>query len=321
MAGALVGAEARSLAEVGRQQRGQVVERRRHHPHRPDGVGLLGGLRVRQPLHPVPVGEVLLGGEHRDLEVLRRLERRRAADHRPGQRARLLLGAAHLDAVERAQVDRRGQVGQQPVHDQQPVQGRGGGRVDLVDDRRLRERPARARAAARTGRSGRAGSCGSEEWCSQTRDRSSASDGRARRRRVLPGQRAALLVGGFAGDLADVGEVAQVLGARPRHLLGALLPLPVDLHDDEARPWRTGTCRRRGSCGRRPRRRRCWRRARSSPGCRASGWRSSARRSRPRAARAAAAPGARSRRWASPAGPAARPEASCSRTAPLPKSR
>ena len=37
----------------------------------------------------------------------------------------------------------------------------------------------------------------------------------------------------------------------PGHLLGALLPLPVQLDDDEARAWRRGTCRPRRSCGRR----------------------------------------------------------------------
>jgi hypothetical protein len=51
---------------------------------------------------------------------------------------------------------------------------------------------------------------------------------------VAPGQGAALLVGGLAGHAAYVAEVAEVLGARPRHLLRALFPLPVDLHDDEA---------------------------------------------------------------------------------------
>ncbi len=54
-----------------------------------------------------------------------------------GQGAGRLLGSADLEPVEGAQVDRRGQVGLQPVDDQQPVQGRGRGRVDLVDRRAL----------------------------------------------------------------------------------------------------------------------------------------------------------------------------------------
>ena len=51
---------------------------------------------------------------------------------------------------------------------------------------------------------------------------------------VVPLQGPALLVGCVARDLADVGEVAEVLGARAGDLLGPLLTLPVDLHDDEA---------------------------------------------------------------------------------------
>ena len=51
---------------------------------------------------------------------------------------------------------------------------------------------------------------------------------------VVPGERPALLVGGLAGDLADVAEVAEVLGAGAGDLLDALLALPVDLDDDEA---------------------------------------------------------------------------------------
>ena len=66
---------------------------------------------------------------------------------------------------------------------------------------------------------------------------------------------------------------------------GALLPLPVDAARRRSRAWRAGTCRRRGQL--RACRPACaahaWRRARSSRGCRASGWRSSARRRRPRA--------------------------------------
>ena len=76
--------------------------------------------------------------------------------------------------------------------------------------------------------------CGSPLRCSQIRVRSSASAGSARRVGVVPGERPALLVGGLAGDLADVAEVAEVLGAGAGHLLDPLLALPVDLDDDEA---------------------------------------------------------------------------------------
>ena len=131
-----------------------------------------------QPLHPVPVGEVLLRGEHRDDEVLGGVEGGRRADQRPGQRAGRLLGAADLDPVEGAQVDRGGQVGLEPVHDEQPVQRGRGGRVDLVDGRALgrhqleRER-LRAHAVPDVQEAGVA------VPCSQTRERSSASAGSA----------------------------------------------------------------------------------------------------------------------------------------------
>ena len=134
---ALVGAEPRPVAEVGRQQRREVGERGGDHPHRPHRVALLEALHVGEPLDPVPVGERLVGREYGDDHALRRLERGRRADHRAGQAPGPLLVAAHLDPVEGPQVDRRGQVGLQPVHDQEPVQ-RGGGRgVDVVDGRAL----------------------------------------------------------------------------------------------------------------------------------------------------------------------------------------
>ncbi len=51
---------------------------------------------------------------------------------------------------------------------------------------------------------------------------------------MVPAQGAPLLVGRLPGHLAHVGEVAQVLRARARHLLRPLFPLPVQLDDDEA---------------------------------------------------------------------------------------
>ena len=190
-------------------------------------------LGVREPLHPVPVGEVLLRAQHRDDQLVGVLEGGGRADHRPGRRADLVGLAAQLDAVEGAQVDRRRQVGLEPVHDEQPVERGRGGRVDLVDGRALRRHQLerqrlRAQAVAHVqevvvgagvlpqpgavlGQRGQGGRLG-----------------------VVPVERAALLVGGLARHLADVAEVAQVLRARARDLLRALLPLPVDLDDDEA---------------------------------------------------------------------------------------
>ena len=212
---ALVGAEPGPLAEVRRQQRGQLVERRRHHPHRPDRVRALAALAVRQPLEPVPVGEVLVGGEHRDDEVVRRLERGRRADHRPGQRAGRLLGPADLDPVEGPQVDGRRQVGLQPVYDEQPVQRGRGRRVDLVDGRALRrDQLERQRLVAQAVADVQEVGVGAAVLPQP--GPLLGQRGQRRRVGVVPAQRLALLVGGLAGDLADVAEVAEVLGAGAR---------------------------------------------------------------------------------------------------------
>ena len=230
---ALVRAEPRPVAEVGRQQRGEVLERGRDHPLRADRVGLLAAQGVGQPLQPVPVDQVALGGEHRDHEVLGGVEGGRGADHGAGQGPGRLVLAADLDPVERAQVDAGRQVGLQPVHDEQPVERRGGGGVDLVDRgalrrHELRRQRLRARPVPHV-----------QEVVVPAGVLPDPGpilgEGRQRGRLgVVPGERATLLLGGVAGDRADVGEVAQVLRARSGDLLGALLPLPVELHDDEA---------------------------------------------------------------------------------------
>ena len=145
----------------------------------------------------------------------------------------LVLVAADLDAVEGPQVDRGGQVGLHAVHHQQPVQRRGGGRVDLVDGGALRRHQLQGQrllvdavADLEEVGVGRALLPQPRALLGQRGQRAGVG--------VVPGQGPALLVGGLAGHLAHVAEVAQVLGARARDLLGALLPLPVDLHDDEA---------------------------------------------------------------------------------------
>ncbi len=230
---ALVGAEARPVAEVGRQHRGEVLERRGDDPLRADGVGLLRALGVRQPLQPVPVDEVALGRQHRDHEVLGGVERGGGADHRPRQAADRVLLAAQLDPVEGAQVDAGGQVGLQPVDDEQPVEGGGARRVDLVDGRALR------RDQLGRQRLGAGAVADLQEvlvGAGVLPDPRPLLGQRGQRGRVgvVPGEGPALLVGRLARHLADVAEVAEVLGAGAGDLLGPLLPLPVDLHHDEA---------------------------------------------------------------------------------------
>ena len=302
----LVGPEPRPLARGRRAaSTASSSERRGHHPHRPDRVGLLGALAVRQPLDPVPVGEVLLGGQHGDDEVLGRVERGRGADHRPGQRAGRLLGTADLDPVEGAQVDRRRQVRLQPVYDEQPVQRGGGGRVDLVDGRALRrhqlERERLVADAVADVQEARVAAAVLPDPGAVLGER-----GQRGRVGVVPGERPALLVGGLAGELADVAEVAEVLGAGAGDLLDPLLALPVDLDHDEAERGEQEHAGRdvlaaagAGAAHRRDQHDR-------AEASRASGSRSSARRWRPRPARSAAAAAAASWPWGS-SGSSSRP--------------
>ena len=161
------------------------------------------------------------------------MERGRGADHRPGQRAGRLLGTAELDPVEGAQVDRRRQVRLQPVYDEQPVQCGGGGRVHLVDGGALRrqqlERERLVAHAVADVQEARVAVAVLPDPGAVLGDR-----GQRGRVGVVPGERPALLVGGLAGELADVAEVAEVLGAGAGDLLDPLLALPVDLDHDEA---------------------------------------------------------------------------------------
>ena len=96
-----------------------------------------------------------------------------------------------------------------------------------------RAAPGRPTAAGRRGRSARAGSRVAGRVLPDPRALL-GQGGQRGRLGVVPGQGPALLVGGLAGDLADPGQVAEVLRAGAGHLLGALLPLPVELDDDEA---------------------------------------------------------------------------------------
>ena len=215
----LLGAEPRTVAEVRRQQRGDVGQRRGDHPARPDGVRLLGTLGVREPLQPVPVREVLLGREDRDREVLGGVERRRRAEHRPGQGPRGLLRPAQLDPVEGPQVDAGRQLRLQPVDDEQPVQRRRGGRVDLVDGGALRRdqlqgQRLRADAVPDVQEVG-VGAAVLPHPGPLLRQR-----GEGGGLGVVPVQGPSLLVGGLPGHLAHVGEVAQVLRAGRRSPAG-----------------------------------------------------------------------------------------------------
>ena len=177
--GALVGAEARPVAEVGREQVAEVVERRRDQAHRADRVGLAGALRVREPLHPVPVGEVRPPSS----------ARRRSAGRGSGRPWPSRSSPARSSGPRRPR--RTARCGRRRAGRSRPAGGAGSGarRAGGGGRRRLPGRPgrrarspaapARATAAASTGRSARAGSCRRVPVCSHSRVRSSASDGSA----------------------------------------------------------------------------------------------------------------------------------------------
>ena len=191
--GPLVGAEPGPLAEVGRQQRGQVGQRGGHHPHRADRVGLLRALGVRQPLHPVPVGEVLLRA---------RAPRRRAgrgsgtwwpSRSAPGPAS----GTAPRGRTPRSGRTRAGRSTRAGPAGAGARRAAGAGRT-RPPGRPGRwgcspAAPARARAAARTGRTGRAGSSG--------RSCRAPTPGTARRpaRAARPGRGGARSAPGAAG--------------------------------------------------------------------------------------------------------------------------
>ena len=157
-----------------------------------------------------------LGGEHRDREV------RRASGTSPPSRSSTAPARAPPPRRRRSrsgrgpQVHGGRQVGLDPVHGEQPVQRGGGHRVGLLRRRGRRGHERRSDSGRlhtpyRTWRKS-----ASVAARSHTRDRSSASDGSARRVGVPPEQGGTLLRGRLADDVADGAEVAEVRRARAR---------------------------------------------------------------------------------------------------------
>ena len=230
---ARVGAEPRPVSQVARQHRREIGRVRGDHPARPDGVDLPGARRVRQPLEPVPRRQAARPAQYADGEVVRRVERRRVADHRAGQRPRALAVTEHLDAVELAKVQAGGEVRLGVVHRHQTSQRSLAGGVHLVDRGALGQRQlGRQRLVAHTEAHVQEPVVGT----AQHPDPGSFAGQRGERRRlrVVPRERATLLRGRGADDLAHVCEVVEVVAAAPRDVPGTLLALAVDLHQDEA---------------------------------------------------------------------------------------
>ena len=275
----------------------EVVERGGDQPRRADRVASRWALwACGSHLTQSQWVRLLLGAEHRDDEVVGGVEGRGRADHRAGQpsgpsssgrtarsgRRRAgrcdagRLGCSRCTTRSRCSADAAAgstwSIGRALRRDQLERQRLRAEAVAHVQEVGV-ARTVLPHAGALLGQRGQRGRLG-----------------------VVPGQRPALLVGGVAGDLADVGEVAEVLGARAGDLLRALLPLPVDLHDDEAERGEEEHAGGDEAAGRGCRRRPWSRPARSSRGCRASGWRSSGRRWRPRSPGSPAAAAGRSGR-------------------------
>ena len=202
--GQLVGAEPGPFAQVRRQQRGEVGERGGHHPHRPPPRRTAGRSGRAAATDPVPVRQVLVGGEHRHHELVgewnavaeqisdRRAPGRLSAPHtRPGR-----TRAGRPTPAGRAAGGGPPGAGAAPRPTPGPP-GRWGC---------SRGAPAPATAAGRRGRSARGGSRGPTGRAPRrgsARPRARA----ATRVRVVPGEGPALLVGG--GSRATLRTLAR----------------------------------------------------------------------------------------------------------------
>ena len=199
-----------------RAEQAQLGQAGGDHPARSDGVGVLTGQGVGEPLHPVPLGQRLLRREDGDREVLR------ATGTSPPSRSS--RGRARAPPPR----PRRSRSGRTPGGPRPPADSAapGGRRAAGAGRRRRPGRP--GRSAAESG-----GTSSSESGWLHTPYRtwrnSGVGDGvlpdarpflgqgrQGRRVGVLPEQRGSLLRGGVAGDLPDRAEVAEVLRARRR---------------------------------------------------------------------------------------------------------
>ena len=225
--------EDQQQVRVGGQQGPQLPGRGAHQAARADGVAVAGAVGVREPLHPVPVRQRGLVGQHRHGQRGGRVEGRRGAHQGARHRTRRVRRAEHLDAGPGGEVDGDRQVGLGAVHREQPVcggdgrrVGPGGARVVVwhqLESRRLGGHPA-AHLQEPRGARGALPDPGALR----------GERGERRGRRVVPRERGALLVPGRAGPGTHRRQVVQVVRAGAADLLGALGTLAVDLHDHEA---------------------------------------------------------------------------------------
>jgi hypothetical protein len=116
-------------------QPGEVVA---DQPQRAEQVGTVRVQRVRQPLHPVPLGPQVLAGAHHHPQVVRGVEGGQVGQGGAGQRAGGGRLAEHADPREAAQRQRERQVRHGRVGAQEPAQRTGGDRFEVLDRLGLR---------------------------------------------------------------------------------------------------------------------------------------------------------------------------------------
>ena len=83
---------------------------RAHHARATQGVGYFGGADVGKPLHPFPLGEILRGGEHRDLQSRVRRHNRQVTQERADFPASELRVTCNFNVRELAKIQAKGEV-------------------------------------------------------------------------------------------------------------------------------------------------------------------------------------------------------------------
>ena len=83
---------------------------RAHHARATQGVGHFGGTDVRKPLHPLPLGEILRAGEHRDLQGCVRRHDRQVTQECADFPASELRVTGNLNVGELAKIQAKGKV-------------------------------------------------------------------------------------------------------------------------------------------------------------------------------------------------------------------
>ncbi len=131
--GRRVGVETRTAGQSGGEQVLQLAGIAVDQPATARAVHRAGRLDVRQPLGPLPVGQLLAAGRDHDEQVLGGVQRGQRAGHGPGGGTYGLRVAADGDVVEGPQRDGHRQVVQGAVDGEETLHRTGGQRLQLLD--------------------------------------------------------------------------------------------------------------------------------------------------------------------------------------------